>query len=100
MDSFYVDAMAITSSSPGEIHGSKWYDLNADGIRDAGESGLANWTIFLDNDNDGILDAGSKTSLHWLPFPACEQSTWRDEQLHRDIVAQFLGFLTESRSSQ
>ena len=42
----------------GTITGTKWNDLNADGGRDAGEPGLAEWTIFLDADADGVLDAG------------------------------------------
>ena len=63
LDSLYVDEMWILSDLPGEIHGSKWHDLNADGIRDASEPGLAGWTIFLDDDSDGILDAGEASTL-------------------------------------
>ena len=39
-----------------EIEGVKWHDLDADGIRDAGEPGLANWTIYLDLNSNGQLD--------------------------------------------
>ncbi|MEK7862813.1 MAG: CHRD domain-containing protein, partial [Chloroflexota bacterium] len=42
----------------GEIGGVKFDDLDADGVRDAGEPGLAGWTIFLDADADGTLDVG------------------------------------------
>ena len=63
LDSLYVDDMWINSDLRGEIHGSKWHDLDADGVRDAGEPGLADWTIFLDDDNDGILDAGETSTL-------------------------------------
>ncbi len=41
----------------GEIHGTKWHDLNVDGIKDAGESGLADWVVFLDDNQNGLLDA-------------------------------------------
>ncbi|HIK51512.1 MAG TPA: choice-of-anchor J domain-containing protein, partial [Oscillatoriales cyanobacterium M59_W2019_021] len=40
----------------GTISGSKWSDLDGDGIRDTGEPGLANWTIYLDDNNNGQLD--------------------------------------------
>jgi|GEM_PF-3076673 len=41
----------------GSIQGSKWEDVNGNGLWDAGEQKLANWTIFLDQDGDGQLDA-------------------------------------------
>lgn len=31
----------------GELHGTKWWDLNGDGVRDAAEPGLAGWQIEL-----------------------------------------------------
>ncbi|GET35334.1 S8 family serine peptidase [Microseira wollei] len=43
---------------PGEIQGIKWKDTDGDGAKDASETGLAGWTIFLDADFDGILDPG------------------------------------------
>ena len=42
----------------GEIRGSKWNDVDGDGLRDAGEAGLVDWTIYLDRNNTGRLDAG------------------------------------------
>ena len=36
----------------------KYHDLNADGDQDTGESGLQNWTIFIDKDADETLDTG------------------------------------------
>jgi subtilisin-like proprotein convertase family protein len=44
------------------ISGQKFNDLNADGIKQAGEPGLAGWTIFLDTDNDGTLDTGETST--------------------------------------
>ncbi len=38
--------------------GTKWHDLNADGVKDAGEAGLGGWTIYVDYDDDGVLDEG------------------------------------------
>jgi hypothetical protein len=34
---------------PGAIHGTKWNDLNGNGVRNGGEPGLPGWTIRLDN---------------------------------------------------
>jgi len=36
--------------------GVKYHDLNANGVRDAGEPGLAGFRIWADYDNDGVLD--------------------------------------------
>ena len=41
----------------GEIHGSVWNDLDADGERDPDEPGLANRRVFIDANEDG----------HWAP---------------------------------
>jgi len=44
--------------------GVKFEDLDADGAaREAGEPGLAGWTIFVDYDNDGVLDAGEPSAV-------------------------------------
>ena len=37
---------------PGEIGGLKFHDLNGNGTKDAGDPGLAGWTICLDSDSD------------------------------------------------
>jgi subtilisin family serine protease len=47
--------------NPVRILGNKWQDLDGDGIRDNGESGLKGWTIYLDANNNGELD-NSETS--------------------------------------
>ena len=38
------------------IEGTKWHDLNANGLQDLDEPGLPNWTIFIDDNNNGLLD--------------------------------------------
>jgi len=46
-----------------EIHGSKWSDLDGDGVWDQpDEPGLEGWTIFLDDDLDGVLDPGETST--------------------------------------
>ena len=46
----------------GEIRGSVFNDLNADGVKNSSETGLEGWTIFLDLDADGAPDAGERTA--------------------------------------
>ena len=50
----------IPSSS---ISGTKWQALNQDGIREAGENGLAGFTFYLDLQGDGKLDLGDPTAV-------------------------------------
>jgi hypothetical protein len=47
----------ITVSRPslGSISGTKYNDLNSSGTRDAGEPGLANWTITLTNSTGSVV---------------------------------------------
>ncbi|MFB2879592.1 S8 family serine peptidase [Aerosakkonemataceae cyanobacterium BLCC-F46] len=52
---------AIAEVNTGGITGTKWNDQDADGIKDANEPGLANWTIFLDQNNNGVLDSQIST---------------------------------------
>ena len=40
----------------GEIRGTKWNDLNGDGVRQPDEPGLEGWTIYLDENGNGALD--------------------------------------------
>ncbi len=45
------------------IHGSKWNDLNENGIRDGGEPGLAGWTMYVDSNANGQRDAGEPSAV-------------------------------------
>lgn len=45
-----------------EIRGVKWDDKNGNGVKDAGEPGLAGWTIFLDQNSNGQLDSGETST--------------------------------------
>lgn len=44
------------------ISGQKFNDLDGDGTEDAGEPGLANWTIYIDTNNNGSLDSGETST--------------------------------------
>jgi len=51
----------ITNFKYGAISGQKFNDLNADGIKDAGEDGLPGWTIELDKNADGSFEDSTIT---------------------------------------
>jgi hypothetical protein len=54
-----IDNQAFISG----IQGTKWNDLNGNGVKDTGEAGLAGWTIYLDQNNNGTLDTGETSTL-------------------------------------
>ncbi|MBB3210084.1 glutamine cyclotransferase [Rhodopirellula rubra] len=45
-----------------QITGVVFDDLDADGIQSTGESGVAGWTVFLDEDGDGRLDTSESST--------------------------------------
>jgi subtilisin-like proprotein convertase family protein len=47
----------------GEIHGTVWQDLNANGLKDSTEGGLAGWTVYIDANNNGRLDPGEPFAI-------------------------------------
>jgi hypothetical protein len=49
--------------SPASISGKVFHDLNADGAQEAGEPGLAGWTVFIDANNNGVLDTGEQFAV-------------------------------------
>jgi len=48
---------------PGRIIGTKWHDLNGNGIQDTGEPALQDWTIYLDLNDNGQLDNNEPNTL-------------------------------------
>ncbi|MCP9877596.1 hypothetical protein KBZ17_13395, partial [Cyanobium sp. A2C-AMD] len=44
--------LAPSAIIQGEISGLKFNDLNGNGVKESGEPGLADWTIYLDDDTD------------------------------------------------
>lgn len=52
------------------LGGVVWRDVDADGVRDPNEPGLAGWTVYLDADNDGQMDAGEATAIAANDDPA------------------------------
>ena len=52
-----IATVTIRSLARAEIRGSKWHDVNGDGVWQSGEPALQGWTIYLDLDQDGSLGA-------------------------------------------
>jgi protocatechuate 3,4-dioxygenase beta subunit len=65
----------------GSISGFKFNDLNGNGVRDSGEPGIENWTIYLDQNFNGQLDSGETsvktTSNGSFQFDALPPGTYR-----------------------
>ncbi len=50
--------VSVTELAPSDIAGIVFFDVNRDGVQQAGEEGIPGMTVFLDADADGELDAG------------------------------------------
>src|SRR5262249_14788904 len=48
---------------PGQISGTKFGDINGNGVFDQGEHGLPGFTIFIDRNNNGALDPGEVSTV-------------------------------------
>ena len=86
---------------PGEIHGSKFHDLDADEVWDEGEPGLPDFTIVLDIGDDGTGDRLTQTNAtgdYWFmdvplgPFRVSETATADWVQTH-PIAGYYTGDL-------
>ncbi|KAA5546992.1 tandem-95 repeat protein [Roseiconus nitratireducens] len=47
----------------GQIYGTKFNDLDGDGVQDPNEPGLAGWTIFLDVNDNAVLDPFERSTV-------------------------------------
>jgi len=45
------------------ISGTKYEDVNGNGVKDTGENGLQGWTIYLDLNGNGALDTGEPSQV-------------------------------------
>ncbi len=58
-----ADTATAVSPGTGTVSGIVFEDVDGDGTRDAGDSGLSGWTVFIDADADGVLDAGERSEV-------------------------------------
>ena len=58
-----VSGINLANMRSGQVHGTKFSDLNGNGVRDAGEGPLSGWTVYLDADGDGTLDGGELSTV-------------------------------------
>ncbi len=58
-----VDVDFGSVALPGAISGTTFRDLNGNAIRDAGETGVAGFTVFIDENVNGILDEGEPSRV-------------------------------------
>src|SRR5581483_4813853 len=57
-----LSAKLTVKPTPGSITGQVFNDKNGNGSKDAGDTGLSGWTVYLDTDNDGNLDSGETST--------------------------------------
>jgi subtilisin-like proprotein convertase family protein len=56
-----VTGKNFLNTRPGSIKGGKFEDMDGDGVKEAGDAGLADWTIYLDTNNNSVADSRSIT---------------------------------------
>lgn len=75
---FAVARYQNTVSQPASISGVVFEDVNANGVRDAGEPGIGGATLYHDANNNSTLDLGSATyTAADTPKPIPDQSSVR-----------------------
>jgi hypothetical protein len=77
----FEEMSTVLRPVPARKSGVKFHDLDADGVKDAGEPGLAGWTIFVDVDGNGALSAGDPSDVTdatgAYDINAIPEGTWR-----------------------
>ena len=58
-----VDKQNLTLTQKALVSGTVFLDKNKNKKKDAGEGGLAGWTVFVDSDKDGVLDKNESRVL-------------------------------------
>jgi Ca2+-binding RTX toxin-like protein len=76
----------------GEIHGTKWLDIDGDGVRDPNEPGLGGVKVFLDTNGNGTLDAGE-------PMTTTKNQVFNDIN-HDGVVGLFDVSMMQSQLGQ
>ncbi len=69
------------SISNGSISGMKFNDSNGNGLKDAGEAGLSNWTIVLKNNTGSIIDIEMTGASGTYTFSGLAAGTFTVEEM-------------------
>ena len=57
------NTITVAAATTGDIRGTKFHDLDANGIHDNGEPGLEDWKIYIDANNNGQYDIGEPNTI-------------------------------------
>lgn len=60
---FRLELLESRRVMAGDITGTVFQDLNANGIDETNEPGLAGWTVFVDSNGDGLPNAGEPSTV-------------------------------------
>ncbi len=69
-----VEVLDFANSLPASIQGTKFEDINGNGVQDAGEVNYQDWLFFIDTNHDGVLDA-KPTRWNSTDTPIADQGT-------------------------
>lgn len=61
--SLSTSGYTLENTAESSISGQAYADLNNNGLRDASEPALSNWTVFLDNNGNRQFDVGEQSSV-------------------------------------
>ena len=72
----------------GEIYGTKWHDLDGNGVQDANEPGVMGWEIYLDSNFNGQWDTGEPNTVTdpngGYAFTGLQAGTYMVAELERE----------------
>jgi subtilisin family serine protease len=75
-----VSGLVYADTNMAFASGFVWNDANGNGVKDAGESGLANRRVFIDANNDGVFQSGEQSSISdstgYIDFKAIPSGTY------------------------
>lgn len=82
----------IPTTQRGSIQGEKFNDVNGNGVKDNGETGLEGWTIYLDANGNGVRDVATSPTLiaaTGLPKPITDFSTVNSSVVYSGLGTVF-----------
>jgi subtilisin-like proprotein convertase family protein len=65
----FGNRQGLSQPEPGSLGGLVWNDLNGDGIKDSGEPGLPDWTVYVDGNDNGQFDSAAVRTVESTAVP-------------------------------